>query len=85
MKTVFTLLSFVLILSSSSLEANSNRESVYDKPLETLVYICKSETAHKYHYSKNCRGLSACTHDIIPVTLQEARQKYKRTLCGWED
>lgn len=51
----------------------------------TSVYICNSKTAKKYHYSKTCRGLNACSHDIKSVSLSDAKSKYKRTLCGWED
>ena len=51
----------------------------------TFVYICDSSSAKKYHYTKTCRGLNACKHDIEKVTLTDAKQKYNRTLCGWED
>lgn len=49
------------------------------------VYICVSKTASKYHYSKSCRGLSACTHTISKVTLNDAKNKGYKSLCGWED
>ncbi len=52
---------------------------------QTYVYICNSGTAKKYHYAKRCRGLGACTHSIIQVSLSDAKRKYGRTLCGWED
>ncbi len=48
------------------------------------VYICVSKTAHKYHYSKSCRGLNNCTHTISQVSLKDAQNK-GYTLCGWED
>lgn len=47
------------------------------------VYLCDSPNATKYHYNENCRGLKACKHPIIQVTLEEAR-KLRKTLCGWE-
>lgn len=47
------------------------------------VYLCDSPNATKYHYIENCRGLKACKHPIIQVTLEEAR-KMRKTLCGWE-
>jgi len=50
---------------------------------EPYVYLCDSETAHKYHYQDNCRGLNACKHTIIKVPLHEAIEE-GRTLCGWE-
>ena len=52
---------------------------------ETYVYICNSNSAKKYHYSKTCRGLNACKHEIKKVTIGDAKGTYKRTLCGWED
>jgi hypothetical protein len=51
---------------------------------ETEVYICKGKYSKKYHYKKNCRGLSNCSTNIYKVTLSEAK-KLKRTLCGHED
>ncbi|WP_186990407.1 hypothetical protein [Constantimarinum furrinae] len=50
----------------------------------TDVYICKGKYSKKYHYKKNCRGLSNCSTDIYKVTLSEAK-KIGRSLCGWED
>lgn len=51
---------------------------------ETSVFLCDSQTAHKYHFYSDCRGLNACTHTIIKVPLSEAK-KQGRTICGWED
>jgi hypothetical protein len=48
------------------------------------VYICGNTGAKKYHYKENCRGLSACSHEIKKVTIKDA-QGYGLTLCGWED
>lgn len=49
-----------------------------------IVYICKSESSKKYHLTQNCRGLNACDHQIVKITLSEAK-KGGKTLCGWED
>jgi hypothetical protein len=49
----------------------------------TMVYICDSSHAKKYHLSKNCKGLSTCQHIIRKITLEQA-QKSGKTLCGWE-
>lgn len=51
---------------------------------QSNVYLCDSDSAKKYHLKKDCRGLNACDHEIIRITLTEAKQKGK-TLCGWED
>lgn len=39
------------------------------------VYICVSPTAKKYHFSKNCRGIQKCTHEIKEVTKSDAINK----------
>jgi hypothetical protein len=49
----------------------------------TIVYICDSPHAKRYHLSKNCKGLSTCQHQIRKITLPQAQKKGK-TLCGWE-
>lgn len=49
----------------------------------TMVYICDSPNARRYHYKEDCRGLSDCNHRILKVTLEEAKEK-KLTLCHWE-
>ncbi len=48
------------------------------------VYICKGPQSKKYHFKKDCRGLSRCSTDTYKVTLADAK-KIGRTLCGWED
>ena len=55
--------------------------SIEDPP---KVYICDSENAVAYHYTKECRGIKLCTHEILKVTKEEALEK-KLKLCGWED
>jgi hypothetical protein len=52
--------------------------------LETNVYICGSSGAKKYHYTENCRGLSACKHEIVKTTKSNA-ESLGLSLCGWED
>jgi len=49
----------------------------------TMVYICDSPNARRYHYKEDCRGLSNCNHRILKVTLEEAKEK-NLTLCHWE-
>lgn len=46
----------------------------------TAVYICVSPTGKKYHYSKNCRGLQRCTHEIRKTTVDDAK-KLNYTVC----
>lgn len=56
----------------------------YVKESPSKVYVCNSSTSKKYHYSKSCRGLNACSHQIVVMSVSDARNK-KLTLCGWED
>ncbi|MAN27919.1 MAG: hypothetical protein CMH15_08625 [Mesonia sp.] len=51
---------------------------------EKSVFICDSQTAKKYHYTNDCRGLNACKACIKKISLEDAK-KLKRSLCGWED
>jgi len=48
------------------------------------VYLCGPKGAKKYHYTKSCRGLSNCKHEITKQKLSEA-EAFGLTLCGWED
>ena len=48
------------------------------------VYICQSKGGKKYHFTKDCRGLSSCRAEIVKVKLSEA-EKQGKTLCGYED
>jgi len=50
---------------------------------QTTVYICKGSKGKKYHLKVDCRGLRNCQHQIVKMTLAEARNS-GRTLCGWE-
>ena len=65
------LLSFILLLTSFN-------------SVESDVYICGAKGAKRYHFSKSCRGLNNCKHEIKKVTLKEAKN-FGLTLCGWED
>ncbi|WP_424989312.1 hypothetical protein [Flagellimonas sp.] len=60
--------------------------SSYGTPFhkDTSVYLCMGKGSKKYHYRKDCRGLSNCSTKIHEVTLSKAREM-GRTLCGWED
>jgi hypothetical protein len=49
----------------------------------TIVYVCNSPHARKYHLRTDCRGLRNCQYKIVKVSLEEARKSGK-TLCGWE-
>ncbi|SMC42449.1 hypothetical protein SAMN06296427_102123 [Moheibacter sediminis] len=72
--TTLALLSFLTLMSFST--------PIEDAP-QTSVYLCDSSGGKKYHYSKGCRGLSNCQHEIIKVSLEDAKKRGK-TLCGWE-
>lgn len=48
------------------------------------VYLCNSKGGKRYHFKKDCRGLSNCQAEIKKVTLEEAKSLGK-TICGYED
>ena len=54
------------------------------KAPKTMVYICDSPSATKYHLKNDCHGLRNCTHRIIKITLEEAKKR-KFELCKFED
>ncbi len=51
---------------------------------DTDVYLCNSKNGKKYHFTKDCRGLSNCKAEVIKVTLTDAKKQGKE-LCGFED
>lgn len=52
--------------------------------LSSTAYVCNGRSSKRYHFKKNCRGLSSCRSSISEVTIEEAKKR-GRTLCGWED
>ena len=58
-----------------------NNLSVHQAVETTYVYICVSNTAHVNYATKDCRGLSASTHDIKKVTLEDAKNYYDKRAC----
>lgn len=76
--------SLVLLLGLGiGLGANSN---VTTEGVDSIgnVFICTGSSSKRYHYKKNCRGLSACKAAIRSVSKANAIE-FGRTLCGWED
>jgi hypothetical protein len=57
---------------------------LYSSSTESVVYICNSKNATKFHFNKFCRGLSTCKKETKTVTLKEAKER-GFTLCGWEE
>lgn len=49
----------------------------------TEVFVCKGRTIGKFHYSKACRGLVSCKHEIVKLDLQDATAE-GYTVCLWE-
>jgi hypothetical protein len=52
--------------------------------VEKEVYICGTKGSSRYHYTKECRGMNNCKHEINKVKLSEAKN-FGLTLCKWED
>ena len=77
MKKIIALIALILLTTSTNVITACKNSAAS----ETYVYICDSGTAHVYHSSMYCRGLSHCTHRIIKVTLYDAMHKYDRRAC----
>ncbi|MCK8480921.1 hypothetical protein [Psychroserpens algicola] len=76
-------------INYSCIEQPIIKKAIYGAYLRKIttkdsVYICKGPSSKRYHYTKTCRGLSACSTKTYKVSLSEAKE-LKRTLCGWED
>jgi len=56
---------------------------VTQNPKPKTVYLCQGAQVKKYHFRKDCRGLSHCTYKINSTT-QAVAEKGGKTLCGWE-
>jgi len=42
------------------------------------VYICTGGSSVCYHKTSDCRGLSRCSREIIPVSLEDAQKDGRR-------
>ena len=66
----------IIIISCLSL-------GLFQQKKEEQVYICVSVKSIKYHYKKNCKGLSRCKSEIKKISKKKA-EKYGRILCKYE-
>lgn len=71
------------IYSYANLNQNTEKVKVSKKVDKVYVYICTGPQSKRYHKSPNCYGLSKCSDEIIRVTIEEARDDYYRTPCGY--
>lgn len=60
MKTII----LAFILSLSAIYVSAQRE----------VYVCMGTGAYRYHYYRNCSGLSNCKATIKKMSLEEAKK-----------
>lgn len=51
---------------------------------DSTVYMCNNGKTEVYHIDYECRAMKKCTHDIVELTLVQAKKKGLR-LCGYED
>lgn len=47
---------------------------------DTLVYVCNSSGAYRYHGISTCRGYQQCKHTEDHISISEARKR-KYTPC----
>lgn len=66
-----------LFLLALSLNVSSNQTT-------KEVYFCDSKGGKKYHFTKDCIGLSNCKHKIEKIKLTDDKNR-GLTLCGFED
>ena len=55
----------------------------FQKVEDKKVYICSSVASTKYHFKKDCKGLSSCKATIKESTEKKVR-RYGRLLGKWE-
>ncbi|MBP2831879.1 hypothetical protein J8281_06730 [Aquimarina sp. U1-2] len=77
-----TIVLIPLILFSYSLFAQEQKKE--KKKDEIKVFICNSMTSDKYHYKKECKGLTRCNDTIKKISLRKAKNVYGRNVCGYE-
>ena len=73
---------FILILSIAAL--SSSATAFMPSISSEEVYLCDSKGGKKYHFKKDCRGLSACKAPIKKLSLADAK-KMGKEICGWEN
>ena len=78
---LFLLLSGTVLVSFTSQKQTPDAATYSPVYAKDSVYICYSSTSYAYHSSLRCRGLNRCTHQIIKVSLEDARDKYHHRPC----
>lgn len=75
----------VLFLFLFSIIFLSSADKTISHPESKKVYICDSASSKKYHLKSNCKGLEKCESEVVKMTKEEAVEKGKTELCGYED
>ncbi len=57
--------------------------SAFQQKEQEKVYICVSIKSERYHYNKECRGLSGCKSKVKMITKKKA-ERFGRILCKIE-
>jgi hypothetical protein len=76
-----TILLFAFLLIATGIGAAPNLEKAEYKKSHNKsqsVFICDSKTSYAYHSTADCRGLNRCTHQIVKVSEDEAKQNGRR-------
>ena len=88
LKLVNLVFILVLLLSSSFyFPPNQIKKTAYksEQNQDKYVYICLTKSSYAYHYDKNCHALNRCKGEKKKILLSDAKNKYKRKICGFED
>tara|TARA_B110000046_G_C12988280_1_gene396686 strand:+ start:1550 stop:1807 length:258 start_codon:yes stop_codon:yes gene_type:complete len=78
----FVLIGIVLVALSGF---NYDRPTAPAKSEVTYVYICMTKNSYAYHFDYNCQGLKRCKGEKRKGTLEDAKGKHERKICGYED
>ena len=63
----------------------SSADTLINHPENKKVYICDSANSKKHHLKSNCKGMEKYESDVVKITQEEAVEKGKTELCGYED
>lgn len=80
--------SYVPDTKQSFTSSNNTRPDSYDTVTVadevTMVFVCKSSGAKKYHLDQNCHGLKRCKHEVVEMKVKDA-ENIGLGMCGYED
>lgn len=74
----------VLSTSDMMIPLRSNTRTEISVTHETVVFVCESSGAKRYHFKSTCRGLKRCSNKIQQLSIINA-ENIGLTICGYEN